>query len=187
MTIAIKMLNDHIKKISETNTLLDMLLEFERVLEDQDIYAYKNWIKGEVLAGPIFSRHYVTIKLVYDHKEMPDPDGAKRLMKKHCLVKYTKDELEAPVKVQNFDDVITEIGDDGIPKHRRKTVKKPVWIVEIKIPRRFVDEFATEVIEADEDSYVDTESLNVENQATAEQQVSGSNELEQDIMQGGTI
>ena len=30
MTIAVKLLNDQIKKISETNTLLDMLLEFEK-------------------------------------------------------------------------------------------------------------------------------------------------------------
>ena len=30
MTISVKLLNDHIKKISETNSLLDMLLEFEK-------------------------------------------------------------------------------------------------------------------------------------------------------------
>lgn len=187
MTIAVKILNDQIKKVSETNTLLDMLLEFERVLEDQDIYAYKNWMKGEVLEGPIFDRHYITVKLMYDHKDMPDPEGAKRLMTKHCLVKYTKDELESPVKVQSFDDVITEIGDDGMPKHKRKTVTKPVWVVEIKMPRRYVDEFATEVVEADEDNYVDTESLNTEQQAAAQQQLSGSEELQQDMTQGGTI
>ena len=62
MTIAVKMLNDHIKKISETNTLLDMLLEFEKVLDTADIYAYKNWIKGEVLEGPKLNRHWVTVK-----------------------------------------------------------------------------------------------------------------------------
>jgi len=30
MTISVKMLNDSIKKISDTNSLLDMLLEFEK-------------------------------------------------------------------------------------------------------------------------------------------------------------
>ena len=36
MTIALKVLNDQIKKISDTNTLLDMLLEFEKVLDSVD-------------------------------------------------------------------------------------------------------------------------------------------------------
>ena len=43
MTISVQLLNDQIKKVSDTNTLLDMLLEFEKVLEDVDLYAYKNW------------------------------------------------------------------------------------------------------------------------------------------------
>lgn len=185
MPIAVKMLNDQIKKISDTNTLLDMLLEFERVLEDQDLYAYKNWHLGEVLEGPVFDRHYVTVKLMYDSKEMPDPEGAKRLMRKKCMVKYTKDELESPVKVQNFDDIITEFGEDGMPKHRRKSVKKPVWVVEIKMPRRYVDEFMTDVIQSDEDEYVDTESLNTEQQAQAEQSMSGAET--DDVQVGGEI
>ena len=47
-----KIINDNIKKISDTNTLLDMLLEFEGVLDNIELYAYKNWSKGEVVAGP---------------------------------------------------------------------------------------------------------------------------------------
>jgi len=185
MTIAVKMLNDQIKKISETNTLLDMLMEFERFLDDQDIYAYKNWHTGEILEGPIFDRHYVSIKLVYDKKQMPDPAGAERLIGKECLVKYRKSEVESPVKVRSFDDVITEIGEDGMPRHRRKTVKKPVWVVEIKIPRRLVDEFDNDYINADENEYIDMESLNTENLAQLEQQSTGNDDLGVDI--GGTI
>ena len=45
----IKIINDNVKKISETNTLLDMLLEFEGVVDNFDLYAYKNWDKGEVI------------------------------------------------------------------------------------------------------------------------------------------
>ena len=52
MTISVQLLNDQVKKVSDTNTLLDMLLEFEKVLEDIDLYAYKNWETGEVLEGP---------------------------------------------------------------------------------------------------------------------------------------
>jgi hypothetical protein len=155
MTIAVKMLNDQIKKISDTNTLLDMLLEFEKVLEDIDVYAYKNWAKGEVLEGPKLSRHYVTVTLVYPQKEMPDPEGAKRLMARDCLVKYHQDELISPVKVRSFDDISTDITPDGQTKHKAKT---------------------TEVVEADEDLYVDTESFNTEQVASAETQVTGGND-----------
>ena len=36
-----------------------------------------------------------------------------------------------------------------------KKQDNPVWIVEIKMPRRYVDEFSREQVEAAEDSYVD--------------------------------
>ena len=65
MTISTQMLNDSIKKISETNSLLDMLCEFEKVIDDADVYAYKNWDKGEILEGPDLKRHFVNVKLLY--------------------------------------------------------------------------------------------------------------------------
>ena len=173
MTIAVKILNDQIRKVSDTNTLLDMLLEFEKTLEDIDVYAYKNWDLGEVLEGPIMSRHFVTVKLMYPYKDMPDPSGAKRLMDKDCLVKYRKDTLISPVKVKTFDDVETDIRADGSVRHRAKTKSEPVWVVEVQMPRRYVDEFNSDVVEADENSYVDTESLNAEQQAETESQFTG--------------
>lgn len=177
MTIAVKMLNDEIKKISETNTLLDLLMEFEKVLEDLEIYAYQNWIKGEVLAGPILDRHYVTVKLMYRHNEMPDPRGGQRLLKLGCPVRYTEDTLITPVKVRSYDDVVVDIRPDGSSVQRAKTKSEPVWVVEISVPRKYVDEFVSDVVETDEDSYVDPESLNTEDQVNAEQQLSGDNDL----------
>lgn len=173
MTIAVSILDNQIRKISETNTLLDMLLEFEKTLEDLDIYAYKHWELGEVLEGPTMSRHFVTVKLLYDYKEMPDPAGAKRLMEKDCLVKYHKDTLISPVKVKTFDDVEAAIRPDGSVRHKAKTQSKPVWVVEVKMPRRYVDEFNSDIVEADENSYVDTEAVNAEQQVETEQQITG--------------
>lgn len=173
MTIAVKLLNDQIKKISETNSLLDMLLEFEKVCEDVDLYAYANWQKGEVLEGPALGRHYCTVKLMYKESEMPDPYGAKRLMARDCLVKFHKDELISPVKVKTFDDLDLQPQPDGSVRRRAKTKTENVWVVEIKMPRRYVDEFDAEVVETDEDEYVDTESLNAEQQVAAEQEQTG--------------
>ena len=163
MTIAVKMLNDQIKKVSETNTLLDMLLEFEKTLDSLDLYAFANWDDGEVLSGPDLGRHFMTVKLMYPHAKMPDPDGAKRLMSRGCLVKFVKDELISPVRVRTFDDVTTDIRSDGTVRQKAKTKTDTVWVVEIRMPRRYVDEFEKEVVEADKDNYVDTESLNAEN------------------------
>lgn len=170
MTIAVKLLNDQIKKISETNTLLDMLLEFEKTLDNLDLYSYTNWQKGEVLEGPTLDRHYCTVKLMYKESEMPDPYGAKRLLARDCLVKFRKDDLISPVKVKTFDDLTMETMPDGNIRRKAKTKTEPVWVVEIKMPRRYVDEFDTDVVQADEDEYVDTESLNSEQTAQVEQQ-----------------
>ena len=171
MTISVKMVNDQIKKISETNTLLDMLLEVEKVLDSCDLYAYANWKKGEVLEGPTLERHWVNVKLLYPYNNMPDPEGAKRLIARQCLVDYKKDTLLTPVDVRSFDDVEVEVRPDGSTRYKTRTQSEPVWVVELKIPRKYVDEFSTAVVEADQDSYVDTEDTNTETELQSQQMV----------------
>ena len=173
MTIAVKVLNDQIKKVSETNTLLDMLLEFEKVLEDVDLYAYKNWEKGEILEGPDLDRHYVNVKLMYKEADMPDPYGAKRLLAKDCLVKFNKDRLISPVKVKTFDDITFDAQPDGSVRRKPKTKTENVWVVEVKMPRRYVDEFDAEVVKSESENYVDAENLDTDNQLENDQQQIG--------------
>ena len=113
------MLNDSIKKISETNSLLDMLCEFEKVIDDADVYAYKNWDKGEILPDR-FIRHFVcNVKLLYKGKEMSDPEGAKRLLALECLNKHNKDTLLFR-KVKTFDDVDVDIRPDGSQRYKKQ-------------------------------------------------------------------
>ncbi len=162
MTISAQILNDSIKKISETNSLLDMLLEFEKVIDDADVYAYANWDKGEVLEGPNLGRHFCTVKLLYKGKDMPDPEGAKRLLALECLVKYKKDTLLLPRKVRTFDDVEVDLRPDGSQRYKTKTIHEPCWVVEVKMPRRYVDEFSADAVEVDEDQYVDMEQQQVD-------------------------
>lgn len=170
MTISTKILNDKIIEISETNTLLDMLLEFEGVLDDLDLYAYKNWNQGEILEGPSVHRHYINVKLMYPYKKMPDPEGAKRLLARDCLVKYNKDTLLTPRKIKTFDDVEVDLRPDGSQKYIAKTDSQPVWVVSIDMPRRFVDEFTSEKIQtADSDDIIDTEETDIQNQIANQQ------------------
>lgn len=173
MTISVKLLNDQIKKISKTNTLLDMLLEFERVLEEINLYAYRNWEKGEILDGPVLDRHFVTVKLMYKEKHMPDPEGARRLFGRDCLVKFHKNELISPVKVRSYSDVTLEMKPDGKLRTKAKTKTEPIWIVEIKMPRRYVDEFNSETVNSSEDGYIDPDDLNAEDKVEDEQRSQG--------------
>ena len=39
---------------------LATLKDFERVIDELDIYVFANWEDGELLEGPIDSRHFVT-------------------------------------------------------------------------------------------------------------------------------
>ena len=63
MTIS-KILNDKIEEVSSP-IKLDMLMEFEKTLDELDLYAFKNWDQGEIFEGPEIGRHYVNVKLLY--------------------------------------------------------------------------------------------------------------------------
>tara|TARA_B110000977_G_scaffold195957_2_gene275408 strand:+ start:3634 stop:4197 length:564 start_codon:yes stop_codon:yes gene_type:complete len=154
-----KIINDNIKKISDTNTLLDMLLEFEGVLDNIELYAYKNWSKGEVVAGPKLGRYFIEVALMYPEKDMPDPDAITRLRKNDCEVKMYKDQLELPRKIKGLEDTEVRVRGD-VPRRVAKKQSNNIWVVEIRMPRRFVDEFNKDQIEAAEDSYVDMEAIN---------------------------
>ena len=43
---------DTIKNIYMSDGSMNTLLDFERVLDEADIYAYKNWINGVLVQGP---------------------------------------------------------------------------------------------------------------------------------------
>ena len=87
------------------------------------------------------------------------------------MVQFKKDTLLSPMKVKTFDDITVHANADGSVRRKAKTQRDNVWVVEIKMPRRYVDEFDKEVVQAAEDSYVDTESLNTENELEAVEQI----------------
>ena len=67
----------NIEGIYESNTSFQVLKDFERVLDELDIYVYDNWLDGELLAGPDIERHWVTCAFMWDRNNMPDPMGGK--------------------------------------------------------------------------------------------------------------
>jgi hypothetical protein len=131
-----------LKEIYDGSTALDMLIEFEEILDGLHIYAYKNWIDGEIVEGPKISRYWVEVTLMYPYKKMPDPTAAMRLIKHGCYVHYGKTKLIVPVEITSPDDF--ELDPNG--KRKAKTKEIPVWLVKISVPRHFIDEYNSEKI-----------------------------------------
>jgi len=184
MPITAQDLNDHLRKVSEGESLLDMLLEFEGILDEVDLYAYKNWIKGEILEGPDVGRHWVTAKFMYMSEDMPDPSGAERLLSRGIKVKFCREELKYPKKIKNWDDVdqarsfnargggyggLGGLGGVGYVKPKVMTDK--VWVVEIKMPRKYVDNTIQDYVDVGDDEFIDTDALNSATQIQADAQM----------------
>lgn len=121
----------NVETIYNNNSSLAVLKDFERVLDEMDIYVYDNWMDGELLSGPKIDRHWVSAEFMWDHKKMPDPDGAKRLMEIGCRVKFTKEEIVEPRKIRTPDDFRP-----GTKKG--KLDSRPIWVVKILMPKKLV-------------------------------------------------
>ena len=123
---------DNLRGIDKNGTLLDILLEFEHMLEEQGMYAYQNWKMGEVAHGPKLTRYWLNVTLMYPHLKMPDPKAALRLTNIGCEVNFKKSVLKVPVTPKSREDL------DKDNKPKLKSHK--IWLVDVWMPRKFVDE-----------------------------------------------
>ena len=104
MATNIRDLLNNTKDIFMTDSAVNTLLDFERVLDELDLYAFENWKAGELVEGPIYEKYFVKCTFMWPYKMMPDPQGGKRLVDYGCEIKYKKDFLHYPAKVKNPDD-----------------------------------------------------------------------------------
>jgi hypothetical protein len=118
---------DTIKNVYMSDGSMSTLLDYERVLDEADLYAYKNWKNGELVQGPDIGRYSCKCIFMWPYKLMPDPRGALRLVKIGCRVTFGKGEIEVPIEVKDYDDFVP--GTRYPKMHKRK-----VWFVEITIP-----------------------------------------------------
>ena len=126
---------DNLRSIDGNGTLLDILLEFEHMLDEQGMYAYENWKLGEVAHGPKLSRYWLNVVLMYPYLKMHNPTAALRLKNIGCDVKFKKATLKVPVTVKSQED----LDEKKKPKLKNHTV----WLVDVWMPRKFVDEALT--------------------------------------------
>ena len=123
----------NVENIYSSNSALSALKDFERVLSEMNMYVYKNWIDGELVSGPIVERHWVKASFMWPHDKMPDPMAAKRLLEYGCQVRYEKSNLLEPRKIKS--------PDDFRPGTRKgKLDQIPIWIVEITMPKKLVED-----------------------------------------------
>ncbi len=142
---------ENLKTITMTNSSINTLLDFERVIDELDVYTFDNWKKGELVAGPKYEKYFVTCTFMWPYKLMPDPRGGERLLDYGCEIKYKKDQLQYPIKVKDPDDF--EPG-TKTPKMGRS----PIWLVEIVMPKQLMQEINQGSVELEKDS-VDAEDI----------------------------
>ena len=124
---------DTIKGVYMSDGTMSTLLDFERVLDEADVYAFKHWIFGELVQGPVIGRYSATCVFMWPYKKMPDPRGALRLLASGCKVAFGRSSIRVPVEVEDYDDFVQGT---QYPKMQ----KKRVWFVEIEIPFELMDD-----------------------------------------------
>jgi len=149
----IKTAIENTKTIYLSDSSLNVLLDFERVLDELDLYSFANWLKGELVEGPKIERYWVTCSFMWPRNMMPDPRGGERLLPYGCKISYEKTEIQVPVKIKTQDDIRV----DGSRKGKLAPVK--VWLVKIEMPQELIADIEQGSIEiAGED--IDLEDIN---------------------------
>lgn len=122
---------ENINTIYGDNNALEILKDYERVLDELDTYVFENWEQGELILGPRVERHWVTCEFMWPYKKMPNPEAAKRLTEYGCIVSYKKDTLVSPRKVKTPDDFRPGSKKGKLDEH-------PIWTVEIQMPKKLI-------------------------------------------------
>jgi hypothetical protein len=151
MPANIKELLKNTQEIFMTDSAVGTLLDFERVLDELDLYAFDHWKMGELVEGPIYEKYYIRCTFMWPYKKMPDPRGAARLSDYDCEVTFQEDYFEHPVKVKTPNDY-----QPGTKVPRLE--KSPIWLVEIAMPKQLMQEIQQGALEL-ESGTIDLEDV----------------------------
>lgn len=140
--------NAIVNEFYDNTIMLNVALNIEQFLcDDVMLYPYKNWFKGELVAGPYLKKYYVIVVLRYDLHDMPDPEGGKVLQRFNCKVFYKKNRQKV-------------LDEEKSKKEGKKVAKDEIsWLVKLVIPRHLVsDENQMKNLDII-DEIIDTETL----------------------------
>ena len=123
----------NIENVYGSNNSLNLLKDFERVIDELDTYVYDNWIDGELVQGPIESRYWVQCTFMWPKEKMPEPQGGKRLLDYGCKVQFAETKLAKVRKIKKPDDIR--------PGTRKgKIDQEDVWMVKITMPKKLMND-----------------------------------------------
>jgi hypothetical protein len=129
----IKDIINNIENIYGSNNSLNLLKDFERVIDELDTYVYDNWIDGEIVAGPKESRYFVECTFMWPKDKMPEPKGGIRLLDYGCKVQFAESSISKVRKIENPDDIRP-----GTKKG--KIDHEEVWMVKITMPKKLMND-----------------------------------------------
>lgn len=124
---------ENIKGIMLSDSTISVLMDFERVLDTADIYAFRNWKLGELVDGPVIGRYSTVCTFMWPTALMPDPRGAKRLLPLGCKVEYKETKIKVPIQIKTPSDF-----KNGT--HYPKLVDRSVWLVRIDMPKELMED-----------------------------------------------
>ena len=139
------LVSENIRDLYLSEGSIMSLMDFERVLDELDLYAFRNWSMGELVDGPVIKRYSVSCTFMWPEKLMPDPRGARRLLPFDCKVRYKKTRIKIPVKIEDPNDFIPGT-------HKARLIEKPVWLIEIEMPKALMTDIRTGSVEFEDEN-----------------------------------
>ena len=127
----IKDIITNIEQIYGSNNSLNLLKDFERVIDELDVYVYDNWLDGELVEGPKETRYFVQCTFMWPEDKMPEPKGGMRLLDYGCKVEYGQDVLAKVRKIKTPDDIRPGTREGKIDQQE-------VWVVRITMPKKLM-------------------------------------------------
>jgi hypothetical protein len=138
----------NIEQIYESNNSLNLLKDFERVIDELDLYVYDNWIDGELVSGPNESRYFVECTFMWPEDKMPEPAGGKRLLDYGCRVQVAESNIAKVRKIRTPDDIR--------PGTRKgKIDHEPIWMIKISMPKKLMSDINRGYTELDKNKIED--------------------------------
>ncbi len=144
----IKDIIQNVEQIYGSNNSLNLLKDFERVIDELDVYVFDNWIDGELVAGPVESRYYVECTFMWPEDKLPEPAGGKRLLEYGCRVQVAESQLAKVRKIKTPDDIR--------PGTRKgKIDHEPIWMIKISMPKKLMHDINRGYTELDKNKIED--------------------------------
>ena len=152
----IKDIISNIEQIYGSNNSLQLLKDFERVLDELDVYVFDSWIDGELVEGPKESRYYVECTFMWPYEQLPEPAGGTRLTEYGCRVQVAESKIATVRKIKTPDDIR--------PGTRKgKIDHKDIWMIKISMPKKLMSDINRGYTELDKNKIEDIVNANIIN------------------------